>query len=63
MRAYMDDGRDQVHQIDDVYVWLEQESSVQIKAVSPHGDPVELSPRDARQLAEVLTKLADEADS
>ena len=55
-----DDG---VYTIDDVVVWLEQESSVHIKAVTRTGDPVELSPRYARRLADILSRLADRADA
>jgi hypothetical protein len=48
----------------DVYLWLEQESSVMLKAVTSSGDPVELEEEDARQLAAVLLRFADwlEAD-
>lgn len=51
-----------VHRVDDVILWLEQESSVHIKAVTPQNDPVELSPDEARRLGELLLRLADEAD-
>jgi hypothetical protein len=58
----MDQEAQELYEVDDVYLWLEQESSVHIKAVTSHGDPVELSPMEARRLAEILTKLADAAD-
>jgi hypothetical protein len=58
----MPEDLEQVYRVDDVSLWLEQESSVHIKAITAYGDPVELSPRHARQLAEILTTLADKAD-
>jgi hypothetical protein len=51
-----------VHRVNDVVLWLEQESSVHIKAVTPQNDPVELSPAEARRLGELLIRLAEEAD-
>ena len=44
---------------DDVYCWLEQDSSVMLKAVTKHGDPVELTATDARAIASTLLALAD----
>ncbi|WP_250456030.1 hypothetical protein [Caballeronia sp. ATUFL_M2_KS44] len=41
-----------------VRVWIEQESSIQIKAVTPRGDPVELSESEALELAEILKNFA-----
>jgi hypothetical protein len=49
--------------LEDVRIWLEQESSVHLRAVTPHGDPVELSPDEARRLASILLALADQADA
>ncbi len=50
-RAQMCDG--------DVSVWIEQEA-IHLKAVdSKHGDPVELTVGEARQLAAVLLRFAD----
>ncbi len=43
---------------DDVYLWLEQDSSIMIKAISKHGDPVELTAEEALKLAMVLEQLA-----
>jgi len=51
-----------VHHVDDVRVWLEEDSSVHIKAVTQSNDPIELSPGQARQLAAVLVELAERAD-
>ena len=48
--------------LQDVRVWLEQDSSVHLKAVTPEGDPVELSPTEARKLSHILLELADSAD-
>jgi hypothetical protein len=46
----------------DVYCWAEQQSSVMLKAVTQHGDPVELTATEARKLAKVLLRLADEVE-
>ena len=53
-----------VHRLFDgeVYAWIEQESSVHIKAVTPSGDPVELTFDNARELGRLLIQLADEGD-
>ena len=48
---------------DDVYLWIEQESSIMLKAsTSRPGNPVELSAADARRLARMLEEAADELD-
>jgi hypothetical protein len=46
----------------DVVLWVEQQSSVQLKAVTRYGDPVELSPDEARRVAQVLLEYADKAE-
>jgi hypothetical protein len=48
---------------DDVAVWLDPGGGITIKAVTPEGDPVELSTTQARQLAEALVGLADRDDA
>ena len=51
---------------DEVCFWLEQESSIQLKAASGHGDPVELTSTEAREIASALIAMAlklDELDS
>jgi len=58
----MSDDQTNVYQVDDVWLWLEQDSSVHIKATSQANDPVELSAAQARRLATILTDLADMAD-
>ena len=47
---------------DDVRVWVAQGSSIMLKAATQHGDPVELTAQDARNIARVLSELADELD-
>jgi hypothetical protein len=47
-----------VYHIDDAYLWLEQDSSIMLKCVTKHGDPAELTPQEALELAEALTTLA-----
>ena len=54
---------EQVHQIDDVSVWLDEGGGITIKALTPAGDPVELSSTQARQLAALLNELADLDDA
>ena len=47
-----------VEPADDVRCWLEQYSSVMLKAVTRHGDPVELTAEEARSIAAALVVLA-----
>ena len=46
----------------DVYCWAEQESSVMLKAVTKHGDPVELTKEEAVDLAHALLEAAKKID-
>ena len=47
----------------DVYLWIEQDSSIMVKAADKrYGDPVELSSKDARRFANMLLESADELD-
>ena len=48
-----------VRRAGDVYCWLEQESSVMLKAVTRFGDPVELTADEARAIAAALTAFAE----
>ena len=48
-----------VQPADDVYCWLEQDSSVMLKAVTRFGDPVELTAGDVRAIAAALLELAE----
>ena len=48
---------------DDVCGWVEQDSSVMFKAVTRHGDPVELTAAEARAIAEALLELAARLES
>lgn len=45
-----------------VDAWIEQDSSIQLKAISKFGDPVELTAGEARTLAENLKRLAELLD-
>jgi hypothetical protein len=47
---------------DDVRVWLDEGGGITIRAVTPEGDPVELSSTQARQLAQALLQLAAQDD-
>ena len=55
----------EVHELADgeVRFWIEQESSIHLKAVSSHGDPVELTAPEARQIAEALLETAAKLDA
>jgi hypothetical protein len=55
---------DQIHKLmgDEVYAWIEQGSSIMLKAATAHGDPVEMQWTEARQLAHLLLRLADEGE-
>jgi hypothetical protein len=44
---------------DDVVLWVEQDSSVHIKAVDSFSDPAEITESEARELGELLIKMAD----
>jgi len=44
---------------DDVCCWLEQDSSIMLKAVTGFGDPVELTADEARAVATALLTLAE----
>jgi len=46
----------------EVYLWVEQESSIMVKAVSKSGDPVELTSKDARVLAKLLNEAAEKLE-
>jgi hypothetical protein len=49
---------------DEVYLWVEQESSIMLKAATgKSGDPVELSSMGAKELARLLLKAAAELDA
>ena len=50
---------------DFITFWLEQESSIHLKAIGPEGQGVRISKEDARAMSEELIKMADflEADS
>ena len=43
---------------DAVYMWLEDDSAIHVKAITKSGDPVELSKKEARLMAAELLRLA-----
>jgi hypothetical protein len=45
--------------VGDAVVWVEQESSILLKAVTPAGDPVELSAEETRELASTMNEMAE----
>jgi hypothetical protein len=46
----------------EVQFWIEQDSSIHFKAVSSHGDPVELTAAKAREIAAALMAAAERVD-
>lgn len=46
----------------EIKVWLEDERSIHLKAVTSFGDPVELSTEETKELADVLMRLAARAE-
>ena len=44
------------------YAWLEQGTSIQFKAISPSGDPLDLNGTEVRKIIEMLTSLVEELD-
>jgi len=48
------DGKFYLSDDEHLKVWVEQDTSIHLKAVTKWGDPVELTANDARQLAKVL---------
>jgi len=57
-------ARDNWQVDDDVRVWIDSGGGITIKAVTPEGDPVEISAAQARKLAAALSEAAelDEAE-
>ena len=53
---------DQLHEIADACMWIEQGTSIHLKAVSEHGDPLELTASEARAIGEKLVELARRLD-
>lgn len=49
--------------VDDVYMWVEQETSVMLKAVTRDGDPVELTASETRAVANTLLKFAAQLEA
>jgi hypothetical protein len=44
------------------YAWIEHGTSIMLKVATRDGDPVEMQWADARELAQLLLKLADEGE-
>jgi hypothetical protein len=57
-------NKKQVHRFagGEVSFWIEQDSSIHLRAVSSHGDPVELTAADAREIAAALMTAAQKLD-
>ena len=62
--GHMNDKKPAVFRVcdGDAYCWIEQDSSVMLKAVTKHGDPVELTKEEAVGLAQALLKAAEQID-
>ena len=54
----MDDDDELTFSDDEITVWVVDESSIHLKAVTRFGDPVELNSKQARLLGERLLRLA-----
>lgn len=50
----------QTIRIADAYLWNEDDLCICLKAVTPQGDPLELTTEEALELASALQKLAQE---
>lgn len=46
----------------EVSLWVEQESSIMLKAISKAGDPVELTSNEARNLIKLLTEATEKLE-
>ena len=42
----------------DISLWIVNDTSLHIKCVTNHGDPVELNVEEIKELCEILTSLA-----
>lgn len=58
----MEDSRSS-WEVDDVHVWVDPAGGITIKTLDPHGDPVELSSTQARELAAALLAAANLDDA
>lgn len=46
----------------DAYGWIDDGNSIQFKAIAFSGDPLDLNPDEAREIAKLLFFLADKLD-
>ncbi len=46
----------------EVCMWIEDGGSIHLRAASSHGDPAELTARDARDIAAALVELSQQLD-
>lgn len=53
----------EVVRVKQAFAWIEQQRAIHLKAVTPKGEPVELTADDARNLAGRLVHLATILDS
>ena len=53
----------EVVRVKQAFAWIEQQRAIHLKAVTPAGEPVELTAEDARTLAGRLVHLATILDS
>ena len=51
-----------VKKVGDFSAWIEQESSIHVKACTVYGDPIELSTQEIREVIRLLAELADELE-
>lgn len=55
----MEQEQKKVYVVGEACLWLEQESSIHMKAVSKFGDPIELTGDEALELAKILQELGE----
>ena len=49
--------------LEDISLWIEQDSSIHLKAITKFNDPVEMTSEEARELGKTLIAYADILDT
>ena len=55
---------DKIHELagGEICLWIDDDSSIHLKIKNEFKDPVELNAKEARELGQLLLKLADKID-
>jgi len=48
---------------DEAVGWIDDDSSIMLKVITGHNNPVELSAKEAREIAKKLIEMADKLDA